>query len=198
MLSGSEASFCHMLTMLTILTLYVTGHIPPPTDHVGLLRHHLHHHCCDLLQLATVVHVLEGSWYEQAMMTFWSDNFDILMLDADKNNTNDLVTPKRFGCTRGSSPGWCLSSRCRSLDPSGGSFFLSFYFHFLFLFHFEVLSGLFWLLLLSQQIKQERDWNFNFRLLSTEKYFSLRNHCFPKMRQIHIRMIHHETVSVLL
>ena len=58
----------------------------------------------------------------------WASNddvldFDILMLDADKNNTNDLVTPKRFGCTRGSSPGWCLSSRCLSPDPSGGRFF---------------------------------------------------------------------------
>ena len=49
-----------------------------------------------------------------------------------------------------------------------------------------------------QKIKQERDWNFNFRLLSTENCFSLRNHCFAKMRQIHISMIHHKTVTVLL
>ena len=49
-----------------------------------------------------------------------------------------------------------------------------------------------------QKIKQERDWNFNFRLLSTENCFSLRNQCFAKMRQIHISMIHHKTVTVLL
>ena len=49
-----------------------------------------------------------------------------------------------------------------------------------------------------QKIKQERDWNFNFRLLSTENCFSLRNQCFAKMRQIHISMIHHKTRSVLL
>ena len=50
------------LTMLlTMLALYVTGHVPPPADHVGLVRYRLHHHCRHLLQLATVVHVLEGS-----------------------------------------------------------------------------------------------------------------------------------------
>ena len=49
-----------------------------------------------------------------------------------------------------------------------------------------------------QKVKQERDWNFNFRLLSTENCFSLRNQCFAKMRQIHISMIHHKTISVLL
>ena len=100
MSSGSKATFLHILTMLTMLALftmlltmlamlalYVTGHVPPPADHVGLVRHHLHHHCRHLLQLATVVHVLEGSWYEQAMMTLWSDNFDLSMLDTDIINT---------------------------------------------------------------------------------------------------------------
>ena len=79
---------CREYMFLTMLALYVTGHVPPPADHVGLVRYRLHHHCRHLLQLATVVHVLEGSKYEQAMMTLWNDNFDLMMHDTDINNTN--------------------------------------------------------------------------------------------------------------
>ena len=99
----SQATFRHLLTMLAFFDItFIT------TAAISL----------SLPQLSTYwkVHDMSKQWWR-----FWVTIF--LMLDTHINNTNDLVTPKRVGCTRGSSPGWCLSSRCLSLDPSGGRYF---------------------------------------------------------------------------